>query len=274
MAFATEDPQPIPGYRNFLVYCDECGHVGKKYYGFGSLWMPWERRGDFTGLVATLREKYRYTHEIKWNKIDSRNEAFFKALIEEFFRRNWLMFHCIVGRKGYLNAAIHDGGYEEALQKQFSLLLRKKIEFFSQRDRQKAYHIVVDKMPYSYAKADEATHVIVNHELKRDLGFTPIHTLVTRDSKDAVGIQLADALLGAVVTGWNEESSGDAKIGVRDCIAEHIGWRHLRADTKFWEWKFNIWCFYDPSEGKPREATTWALNLKYPVPPYVRRRSR
>ena len=126
MALATDDPKPIPGYRNFLVYCDESGHAGKKYYGFGSLWMPWERRGDFTGLVATLRDKYRYRHEIKWNKIDSRNEPFYRSLVEEFFVRNWLMFHCLVGRKGYLNLALHKGGYQEALQKQFSLLLRKK----------------------------------------------------------------------------------------------------------------------------------------------------
>jgi hypothetical protein len=274
MALVTDDPKPIPGYRNFLVYCDESGQSGKKYYGFGSLWMPWERRGDFTGLVATLRDRYNYRHEIKWNKIDSRNEPFYRSLIEEFFNRNWLMFHSLVGRKGYLNLKLHNGGYQEALQKQFSLLLRKKIAFFSEGDKRKAYHIVVDKLPYSYDKVDEATHVIVNHELKRDLGFAPIHNLVSRNSRDAAGIQVADVLLGAVVTGWNQEDSGDAKIAVRDCVAEHLGWRHLRADTRPWEWKFNTWFFYDPSEGKGREVATWALNLKHPVPPYVRRRSR
>jgi hypothetical protein len=125
-------------------------------------------------------------------------------------------------------------------------------------------------MPYSYAKADEATHAIVNNELRRALGFTPIHNLVSRDSKDAVGIQVADALLGAVVSGWNDEKSGPNKVAVRDCVAEHLGWPNLRADTTFWEWKFNIWFFYARGETKPREATTCALKLKYPVPPYVR----
>jgi hypothetical protein len=74
----------------------------------------------------------------------------------------------------------------------------------------------------------------------------------------------ADVLLGAVVTGWNEEASGLAKTSVRDHVAELLGWRHLRADTKPSEWKFNTWFFFDPKEGKPREAKTWALKTYAP----------
>ena len=57
---------PVPGYRNYLVYSDESGIHGARYYGFGTLWMPWERRGDFQALVADLRSRHRYTDEIKW----------------------------------------------------------------------------------------------------------------------------------------------------------------------------------------------------------------
>jgi len=268
LAFATEDPKPIPGYRNYLVYCDECGQDGKVYYGFGSLWMPWERRGDSSRLVSTLRAKHRYSHEIKWNKIDERNSPFYRELVEEFFRRNWLMFHCLIGRKGYINKALHKGGFDEALRKHFAMLLRSKIAFFSQGDRRKAYHIVADRLPSRYEKADEAAHIIVNHELKRDMGFTPVHTIVTRDSRETDGIQVVDVLLGAVVTDWNQEPAGSAKRELRDWVAEHLGWRHLRADTRHWEWKFNIWYFYAPSEEKPREVRSWRLNLKHPVPAF------
>jgi hypothetical protein len=184
------------------------------------------------------------------------------------------MFHCLVGRKGYINRQLHEDGYDEAFRKHFALLIRNKIEFFAQGDEQKAYHIVVDRLPSSYAKADEAAHVIVNHELKQRLGFTPIHTLVTRDSKGSAGIQLADVLLGAVVSGWNEEPVAEPKARLRDFVAEHLGWRHLRADTRHWEWKFNIWYFYDPTSGGLRESRSWMLNLKYPAPPYVRRTAR
>lgn len=270
MASPPDDPPPAPGYRNYLVYCDESGHVGKKYYGFGSLWMPWERRGDFTGIVGALRDRHRYSHEIKWHKVDDRALHFYRDLVEEFFRRNWLMFHALVGRKGYIDRSLHPGGYDEALRKHFAMLIRSKILFFSQGDRRKAYHIVVDKLPSSYDRADEAAHVIVDHALKRDMGFTPLHTLVTRDSKDAVGIQAVDVLIGAIVSDWNQEPCGPAKKDLRDWIAEHLGWRHLRADTRHWEWKFNVWYFRGRGETGAREVQSWALNLKYPVPPYSR----
>lgn len=110
--------------------------------------------------------------------------------------------------------------------------------------------------------------MIVDHTLKKQMGFTPVHNLVTRDSKDALGIQVADVLLGAVVTDWNHETAGPSKLALRDWVAEHLGWRNLRADTRRREWKFNIWYFHADGEAKPREATTWELNLKHKVPPY------
>jgi hypothetical protein len=64
-----DDEGIVPGYRNYLVYSDESGIHGATYYGFGTLWMPHERRGDFAGLVADLRAQHRYDYEIKWNKV-------------------------------------------------------------------------------------------------------------------------------------------------------------------------------------------------------------
>ncbi len=41
----------LPGYRNYLVYCDDSGLHGSTHYAFGSFWIPAERRGDFPALV-------------------------------------------------------------------------------------------------------------------------------------------------------------------------------------------------------------------------------
>ena len=97
---ADEPGEPVPGHRNYLVYCDESGVNGTRYYGFGSLWMPWERRGDFQALIADLRREHGYLDEIKWTHVNKRSEKFYLALVEEFFRRTWLMFHCVIVRKG------------------------------------------------------------------------------------------------------------------------------------------------------------------------------
>jgi Protein of unknown function (DUF3800) len=268
----TREPEAVPGYKNYLVYCDESGQSGKLYYGFGSLWMPWERRGDFAALISETKARHDYDHELKWNKVARRTVPICKDLIEQFFRRNWLMFHGVVIRKGYVDRQYHKGGHDEALRKHFAMLIKSKIHFFSDRQRTKMYHVVVDPLPSRYKKADEAAHIIINNQLMQELDFKAVHSVVTRDSKHTPGIQLADLLLGAAMADWNNEAIGEHKAAVKDWVAAHIGWRHLRADTWKTEWKFNVWYFYDPTTGRDREVQTWDTNFKYRVPVYRGRR--
>lgn len=87
---STAEDSPVPGHRNYLVYCDESGIDGQVYYGFGSLWLPWERRGDLTGLIKRLRDAYGCHDEIKWTKVTRRTLPFYKELVTEFFTRTWV----------------------------------------------------------------------------------------------------------------------------------------------------------------------------------------
>jgi hypothetical protein len=66
----------------WLISCDESGIHGARFYGFGSLWMAWQRRGDFASDIQALRDTYGIEDELKWNKAHSKkNQAFFGALI-------------------------------------------------------------------------------------------------------------------------------------------------------------------------------------------------
>ncbi len=267
MTFEDDSDRAVPGYKNYLVYSDESGQSGKVHYGFGSLWMPWERRGDFSALVTELRNKHSYRHELKWNKVARATVPLCRDLVEEFFKRPWLMFHCLVVRKGYVDKSYHED-YDEAMRKHFAMLIRSKIAYFSSSKQKKMYHVNVDPLPSRYKKADEAAHIIINNTLKKELGLAPVHRLTTRDSKETPGIQVADLLLGGVMADWNGEELGEHKFQIKDWIAEHLGWRDLHADTRHWEWKFNIWSFHDPTQDAPRETRSWHLNLKYPVPAF------
>ncbi|EPO1287739.1 DUF3800 domain-containing protein, partial [Escherichia coli] len=40
------------------IACDESGIDGQRFYGFGSLWMKYQRRGDFCQLIRELRRKH------------------------------------------------------------------------------------------------------------------------------------------------------------------------------------------------------------------------
>lgn len=259
---------PVPGYKNIRVYCDESGIHGAKYIGLGSLWMPHQRRGDFTGLVNQLRQKHSFYGELKWSRLSSKSEAFAAALVTEFFKRNWLMFHALVIRRGYVDLTYHDASRDLALRKHFAMFLSSKIAYFADGER-KAFHVIVDPLPSSYKKADEAAHVIIGRTLKRDVGENVIiRSLTTRDSRDTPGIQLADLLLGATLCDWQGEATAQSKRCIARTVAMHLGWPDTHADTYVSESKFNIWHFHDPTAGHSREIRTRPVTLLYPVVPF------
>lgn len=257
----------VPGYRNYLVYTDESGMNGAKYYGFGSLWLPFERRGDFQGELAKIRARHRLADELKWTKVSARSEPLGKDVITWFFQRKWMMFHCIVIPRQDVDWSLHDGR-EDAQQKHFSMLLKNKIAYFA-RGGGKVYRIRVDPLPSRYPKADEVVHKIVNAQLRNELGEPSIHDVITCDSKRTAGIQVADLLLGCVMAAWQQKAEAEPKRRVMAWVADHLGWGgDLRHDTFRSEWKFNIWHFYDPPKGQERKARTLAVALKYPMPAF------
>lgn len=249
---------PVPGYRNYRVYCDESGIHGARYLAFGGLFMAHERRGDFTALVQGLRDEYGFHHEIKWTKVSMHHIEFFEALVREFFRRPWLLFHCLVVERPYVDME-HHKDFDEVKRKFFALFLQGRLKFLNGSAKTKAYHVIVDPLPSRYAKADEAAHKIVNHTLKRDIGSPLVTKLVTRDSKDAVGIQVADLLLGAVLAGWQGEITAPGKLRLMRYVASHLGWPDTASDTYPHEAKFNIWNFHDPRDQRRTKTRTVRL---------------
>ncbi len=252
--------------RHFYVYTDESGFHGTRYYGFGTLWLPYERRGDFQEMISALRREHRYRDEIKWSSIRHANRAFYIALVNQFFRRRWLMFHALVVRQGYVKMSLHGGSRHVAHQKHFCALLSMKLRRFASPD--KVYRLRVDPLPSPYAKADEAALIITNHTVQKKLGLRPVDSIRTCDSRRTAGIQLCDVLTGAVLDAWNAEAQTPAKHAVRDEIAACLGWETLRHDTYPDEWKFNV-CYFR-SGGGQREAESLDVDLRYPMPSYAR----
>lgn len=251
------------------VACDESGIDGQKFYGFGSLWMKYQRRGDFSRLLRELREKHRYHNEIKWQKAHKKEYAnFYKELIEMFFKHQWLAFHCIVVRKGIVDKSFHDGDYDLAMRKHFTKLISTKISnvVSAHPGRTCDFRIEVDPLPSRYKKADEAFHVIANNMLNKKFGRRDlIKSVVTKDSKQSEQIQIADFLLGAVMSAFQGKVSSEAKLAVATNIATYLGWDDLGYDTLPSERKFNIWYFCEPNKNG-REIKTKIVQLRYPLP--------
>lgn len=250
-------PQPGDPSRHFLIYCDESGIDGGTIFGFGSLWMPWERRGDFQQIWHRLHEEYFPPSEVKWTKVKSKTLPFFEALVDEFFKRNWLMFHCLLIGKPQVDLRYHNNNWDLARRKHFVMLLSNKIKRFAAPG--KYYRIRVDPIASSYAKADEAAEIILQRivdEVPKLNGANTIHSLRTVDSRATRGIQLSDVLLGAVVSARRGKATSEAKQRLTERIAGHLGWSDLNADTLPYVGKFNIWRFWDPTSGEPRPEIT------------------
>ncbi|MCW2479763.1 DUF3800 domain-containing protein [Candidatus Symbiopectobacterium sp. NZEC135] len=258
-----------PGKLIWHVACDESGIDGQRYYGFGSLWMKYQRRGDFARIVRELRDKHNVHDEIKWQKAhNKRNTAFYHELIEVFFKHQWLAFHCIVVEKSMVNKSFHDGDYDLAMRKHFTKLISTKIGnvIKAHPERDCEFRIEVDPIASRYKKADEAFHVIANHTLAQTFGRKNIiNSVVSKDSKSSEHIQIADFLLGAVMCAYQGKASAEAKIEVSKKVAYYLGWNSLKYDTWPKERKFNIWFFFDRSRG-PREIETKDVELIYPLP--------
>jgi hypothetical protein len=129
----------------------------------------------------------------------------------------------------------------------------------------------VDPIASRYPKADEAVHAIANNVLKKVFGeVRPVDSVFSKDSKATPSIQLCDVLVGAVLAGFEGKVTSAAKLRLLAQIAEHIGWKDLRADTKPHERKFNVWYLWD-GPGTPRKPETRNVTLKYPLPKSRRR---
>lgn len=249
--------RPSDPERHFLIYCDESGIHGKRLQGFGSLWITYERRGDFQRLWQDLKRDFYCPNEVKWEKCKKANYPFYEALVDEFFSRNWLIFHCLIISKEEVDLSLHDEDWDLARRKHFTHFLANKIKRFARPG--KHYRIRVDPIHSRYPKADEATEVILRNILEKEPALAKnevIHSLRTVDSKESPGVQLSDVLLGAVMAARHGDVTAEPKQRLIKRIASHVGWDDLSSDTLPGAKKFNIWRFYDPTSGKPRPELT------------------
>jgi hypothetical protein len=265
---ANDNDNPPSGVQRWLISCDESGIDGQRYYGFGTLWMPWQRRGDFSTTIKQLRELHRCNSELKWNRVSPRYLQFYKDVIEKFFELSWLSFHCLIVERAIVRRELHGGDLDTGRRKHFTMLLtnkiRRRLKLAPQRPQ--TFRVWVDPIASRYARADEAVHVISNNVLKKVFReHRPVDRVITKDSKSTPSIQLCDLLLGATMEAWQQKAKNPAKLQVAEWIAHHLGWPDLRADTYNGERKFNIWFFHDKS--MPRGCTTRRVKLKYRLPP-------
>lgn len=214
----------------WLISCDESGMHGGRFYGFGTMWMPYQRRGTFHEVVRGVRDRHRYRDEFKWQNIGPGSVPAYVDLIDTFFQTHWLAFHCIVFPTNVVRRDLHKSK-EEMHQKHFTLLLTDKIRKCMKvhRKREQTFRVWVDPLPNRYAKANEVVENVANAVLKPVFGeVRRVDGVSVMDSKETPSVQLCDVLLGAVMAAWQGKLAASDKSAVQQAICGRLGWPTLR----------------------------------------------
>jgi hypothetical protein len=157
-------------------------------------------------------------------------------------------FHCLLVEKSIVRKELHNGDYDLARRKHFTMLLTNKIRraLTTPPERRQTFRVWVDPLHSRYAKAHDAVEVIGNNIVAAPAGrrdaFDAVHT---HDSRDTASIQLSDLLVGAIAAAWEGDVVAEAKLDLQTDIAWHLSWPDLVGDTRPVEKKFNVRVFHD-----------------------------
>lgn len=220
----------IPGYQSYLIYVDAVGTRWPGFLGYASLWLPNEARGRLSGLLVPLKKEHDHAGPIAWSDISPTTINLYLKLVDEFFSRNWLMFHALIAPAP--SGAAQPRSPDELIE----MLLKAKVRQFATGAEPKAYRVRIDR--------GEATEP----PAPLDFGGGPIKNVIDRTWASCDGVQLAALLLDAVLSDWSRSECTPSQTAVRRRIAERLGWDDLSGDTHLKVWKFNIWTYFNPKK--------------------------
>jgi hypothetical protein len=244
--------------RPWLVACNQAGASGASHYGFGTLWMRYDRRGDFSRTFVRMAEASNCSQFFTWQTLRrGPSHRFAGRLVDHFFFSKGLSFHCLVVETALVNLERHGGDLDLAQRKHFTMLLANKIKAtIKRRGPDQEFRVWVAPIPSRHTRAAEAVEVISGNIIAECAGVRPKLSLSVRSSAQTPAIQLCDLLLGAVINAWNQDASNPEKGLIEQRIAGHLGWPDLRGDTSPRQKKFNVWKFHDPVRRPIRPAIT------------------
>jgi hypothetical protein len=188
---------------------------------------------------------------------------FFEALIDEFFRRNWLMFHCLLIGKSEVDLSFHENSWDLACRKHFTNLLANKIKRFAAPG--KHYRIRVDPIHSSYAKADEVAEIILRNIMANApslKGQDVIESVVTVDSKQSPGVQLSRSTCRSCYGSqiWGSNINREISYSEKDCRASRVARPQRRYNAKLEEVQYLEVLGSNVRKGKARNHSSEDCN--------------
>ncbi|MFZ2323654.1 MAG: DUF3800 domain-containing protein [Ignavibacteriaceae bacterium] len=218
------------------VYCDEsCSEVlfdrtAHRYFALGSLWMSEKYREQFKDEIKKIKSDHNYKLEIKWNKVSPKFIDLYKALLEYFFENENLRFRALIVESEKIDLVkFHQGDAELSFYKFYYQLLHHWILDFDE------YNIFLD-----YKINKEKFRLNVLREVLTSASLSSVISNVQSiHSKESLGIQLSDFLLGIVSSKFNDTFKKEGTKEKLIVLTENKLGKNISPTTKD-ESKFNI----------------------------------
>ena len=221
---------------DFEVYCDESAleAISKNnahlYMGIGGIWLPAEHRESLKNGIAAIKKKYDIKGELKWKKLSPSYYELYKEVIDYFFNAGYIRFRVILIEAGKVDhIKFNNEDAELGFYKFYYQLIKHWIFDFN------AYTIFADlKENRNKGRLKELKSALDSSNFTSD-----ILQVQGLPSEQSLGIQLADILTGLVVSKFNKEATGSAKLNLINYIETKYLSKEI-APTSKWEEKFNI----------------------------------
>lgn len=258
MSEAHAAPDPSGGHRRLLVYGVESGIVGQHglFTGYGSLWMPWERRGDFMRILREVRLAHAYSGPIDLSHLKTDAEAFALALIDEVFQRRWLSYRCLIA-KGHVDT--------ESDPRAFTRLIAQRLLTLPGGLADRELRLRVTKNARTAGPNGDRTIDQLERLLVDRVPAPPTFDRSLRAARSAEPLEVVELLTSLVVSDWERRPTTVYRKKLSLRAAENLGWSDLAADTQPSEWKFNIWYLPDPRAEAASESTQRSVQLRLPL---------
>lgn len=226
--------------QEYNIYCDESCHLehdGINKMTLGGIWCSKDSTKRLSKEIRRLKKIHNAGGELKWTKVSHSRIAFYRELVEFFFKEQDLHFRClIVDDKSKLDHRYFNGGSHDTFYYKMYFTMLKTIIFPEAR-----HFIYLDiKDTRSRFKIKKLKEVLCNSF--RDFSYSLIANIQHIRSHESEILQLADFFIGAVTYANRGLTSNDAKVDVIRRIEKNIG-ADLKHTSSWSNEKFNILIF-------------------------------
>lgn len=220
--------------RKYNIYCDESGVENTPTcFVIGAIFIPRDQKKKISSEIESIKKRYKFSREIKWNKITSLFLRFYKDLIDCFISNSDIEFKCIVVNKADIDYRFHNGDKELMFYKFYYQLLRRKFK----NDIQ--YYIFTDEKSRSLKPRFKELNSYLTKFSKENNINVNIKHMQEYKSKDILLLQLTDFFTGIVFFANNYKSQNSAKSGISKYLFEKLGQEPDQGTNMLFE-KFNI----------------------------------